>query len=106
EEEYIFKHSLLRDVAYSLLPRKQLRLYHMAVARWLAAAAGQDFAAMVAEHLELAGAFEEAAQQYQRAASHATSRGAAREAEWLEARARELIGRSSPGSGLLQGSGP
>ncbi|MEK7312527.1 MAG: AAA family ATPase, partial [Chloroflexota bacterium] len=35
EQEYIFKHSLLRDVAYSLLPLKFRRLYHTAVAQWL-----------------------------------------------------------------------
>ncbi len=37
EQEYIFKHSLLRDVAYGLLPHKHLRQYHRAVARWLEA---------------------------------------------------------------------
>jgi class 3 adenylate cyclase len=106
EREFIFKHSLLRDVAYSLLPRKQLRLYHMAVARWLAASTGQDSTAMVAEHLEVAGAFSEATQQYERAARYAASRGAVREAAWLETRARELAGKSpAAGSGLLQEPG-
>jgi predicted ATPase len=105
EREFIFKHSLLRDVAYGLLPRKQLRLYHLAVARWLAASAGPDFAAMVAEHLELAGAFAEAARQYARAARSAAARGAGREAAWLEARARELGEKPPAGSGLLPGAG-
>jgi class 3 adenylate cyclase len=101
EKEYIFKHSLLRDVAYNLLPHKHRRRYHLAVAHWLAASAGPDFAAMVAEHLEQAGTFPEAAQQYERAAQYAHSRGATREAAWLQARARELEARPPPGSGWL-----
>ena len=40
ETEYIFKHSLLRDVAYERLPHKHRKVYHLAVARWLEAHAG------------------------------------------------------------------
>jgi class 3 adenylate cyclase len=100
EQEYIFKHTLLRDVAYGLLPHKYRRQYHLAVARWLGAYAGPDFAATVADHLELAGDYKEAAQQYQKAARYAQSRGAAVEAGWLQTRARKLLARP-PGSGLL-----
>lgn len=95
EKEYIFKHSLLRDVAYSLLQHKHRRRYHLAVGHWLAASAGPDFMPMVAAHLEQAGAFPEAVQHYEQAARHAESRGASGEASWLHTRARELEGKPS-----------
>ncbi|HKZ69470.1 MAG TPA: adenylate/guanylate cyclase domain-containing protein, partial [Anaerolineales bacterium] len=44
EQEYIFKHSLLRDVAYSLIPIKSRRQYHQAIALWLIKFAASDFA--------------------------------------------------------------
>lgn len=93
EQEYIFKHTLLRDVAYSLLPHKYRRQYHLAVARWLGAYAGPDFAAMAADHLEQAGDYKEAARQYEKAARYAQSRGGAVEAAWLQTRARKLYAR-------------
>ena len=103
EPEYIFKHTLLREVAYGMLPYKRRRLYHAAVAGWLLARAGPDFMAMVAEHLELAGNFPAAEQHYEQAARFAQQRGAVQEADWLEARARELHDRP-PGTGSLPGS--
>ena len=100
ESEYIFKHSLLRDVAYERLPHKHRKVYHLAVARWLEAHAGPDFLASVAEHLERAGEYAEAARQSERAAWFAQSRGATKEAAWLLDHARELQARP-PGSGPL-----
>jgi class 3 adenylate cyclase len=90
EQEYIFKHSLLRDVAYSLIPHKHRRQYHMAVARWLSRFATPDFAATVAEHFEQAGAITEAALQYDAAANHARAVGASSQAEWLLQHAHQL----------------
>jgi predicted ATPase len=87
EQEYIFKHSLLSEVAYSLLPLKYRRLYHMAVAQWLGKFATPDFAATMAEHLERAGSYLEAAQKYEQAARYAQTLGAMDEAEWLQERA-------------------
>ncbi len=110
EQEYIFKHSLVRDVAYSLLPHKHRRPYHLAVARWLTKFAAPDFAAAVADHLEQGGAIPDAIQQYIRAASYARGRGALEEAEELEAHIRELGGvvptsgsgtRPLPNTGML-----
>jgi predicted ATPase len=115
EQEYIFKHSLMRDVAYSLLPHKYRRQYHLGVARWLATYATPDLAATIAEHFEQAGMYAEAAGQFDRAATSARSHGALSEAEALEARARELRavppGATRPltssgtpgGTGLLSG---
>jgi class 3 adenylate cyclase len=105
EQEYIFKHSLLRDVAYSLLPLKSRRQYHQGVARWLGRFASSDFASTIGEHYEQAGLFLDAAQQYERAASHAESRGAASEAEWLARRASELR-TLPPGARRFAGPGP
>jgi class 3 adenylate cyclase len=90
EQEYIFKHSLLRDVAYSLIPNKYLPQYHLAVARWLATHADLDFIIMSAEHFELAGAYREAARQYDQAAHFSRARGATSEAMALTNKAVEL----------------
>jgi class 3 adenylate cyclase len=102
ELEYIFKHSLLRDVAYSLLPHKQRRHHHLAVAHWLMKYASPGFAAMVADHFEQAGQFAEAAQYYTDAAYYAQSRGADDEAERLLSRARQLEAKAAPGTGMLR----
>jgi predicted ATPase len=93
EQEYIFKHSILRDVAYGLLPHKYLRQYHLAVARWLAARTGPDLSATVAAHLEVAGENREAARCYLAAGDYAAAHGAADEAEWLRTRARKIADR-------------
>lgn len=90
EQEYIFKHALLRDVAYNLLPLKHRRLYHLSVGYWLISRAGPDFDAVIGEHLEQAGETSKAAFYYMRAASYAQARGAPDEANWLHARARSL----------------
>lgn len=102
EQEYIFKHSLLRDVAYELLPHKYRKQYHLAVARWLMTYTSSDFISTVAEHLEKAGSNVEAAQHYEQAAQYAQSRGALEEAGWMQTHATEL--RAKPvGTGTLTG---
>lgn len=111
EQEYIFKHSLLSEVAYSLLPLKYRRLYHTAVAQWLGRFATPDFAATMAEHLERASAYGEAAIKYEQAARYAQSLGAMDEAEWLQERA-DLLKlapadlRPLPDTGMLRGQPP
>ena len=95
EQEYIFKHSLLREVAYSLIPVKNRTRYHLAVALWLADHDTVDFKIMAAEHFELGGALVEAAQHYEMAAEVARLRGAAGETESLVAHARKLRERLS-----------
>jgi len=90
EQEYIFKHSLLRDVAYNLLPHKYRRQHHLAVARWLAKRRDPDFRIMVASHLDKAQMFVEASKQYEIAAREAQARGAAQEAKWLLDQATEM----------------
>lgn len=94
DQEYIFKASLLREVAYSLIPNKHRTQYHLAVGRWLATRLDTDFKVMAAEHFELAGAFEEAAHQYEQAARPVQGRGAWGESQAMAARARELRERT------------
>ena len=90
DQEYIFKHSLLREVAYSLIPHKYLHQYHRAVARWMIIRRDPKFQVMAANHLEESGALYEAARQYEHAAHYAKSRGATKEAKWLMERVRAL----------------
>ncbi len=90
EQEYIFKHALLQEVAYSMLPIKYRKMYHLAVARWLAQRVGPDLKPVVAHHLEQAGLYLEAAQQYAIAAEHARHQGVDEEARWLARRAERL----------------
>jgi predicted ATPase len=84
EQEFIFKHSLLRDVAYSLLPRKYRGQCHLAIAQWLAARAGPELSIMVAEHYEMARTKQEAITYYQKAIQHARDQGNFQEAQTLE----------------------
>ncbi len=65
DQEYIFKHSLLRDVTYSLIPEKYLPQYHLAVARWLVIRPDTKFKIMAADHFAQAGALREAARYYE-----------------------------------------
>jgi len=91
EAEYIFKHSLVQEVAYELLPHKYRRQYHMAVAQWLATHSGLDFMATIAAHLEKGGAIQEAGKQYQQAAHYALTHGASEDAHWMHTHAHELL---------------
>ncbi|HEV2005756.1 MAG TPA: AAA family ATPase, partial [Candidatus Limnocylindrales bacterium] len=63
DQEYAFRHALVRDVAYGQLTRPDRALRHAAAAQWLGTRAGSDrddLAGTIADHdlraLELAGA--------------------------------------------------
>ena len=91
--EYVFKHALVRDVAYESLLRRQRRAYHGAAADWLLATGGDradETAGIVGTHLELAGRGAEAARQYARAAARAAATFANDEAIDLYRRALRL----------------
>ncbi len=63
-EEYIFKHALLRDVAYESVLKKQRKAYHALAADWLIAQSGArvaEFSGPIAKHYELAELSEKAA---------------------------------------------
>ncbi|MBI4771595.1 MAG: AAA family ATPase [Chloroflexi bacterium] len=81
QREFIFKHALLQETAYSLLPHKHRRPYHALVARWLAQEVAGDHEVAVAEHYALAGEPQQAQQHYRRAAERLQQRGYLREAQ-------------------------
>jgi predicted ATPase len=56
EDEYAFKHILIRDVAYSQLPKRRRSVLHARVAEWVDALPGgiDEFVEVVAYHLEQA----------------------------------------------------
>jgi serine/threonine protein kinase/predicted ATPase len=72
--EYIFKHALLRDVTYESVLKRERREYHQRAADWLARRSGGrvgEYAGLIAEHFERAGASEDAAEWYGRAGRQA-----------------------------------
>ena len=72
--EYIFKHALLRDVTYESVLKRERREYHQRAADWLARHSGGrvgEYAGLIAEHFERAGAAEDAAEWYGRAGRQA-----------------------------------
>jgi predicted ATPase len=72
--EYTFKHALLRDVTYESVLKRERREYHRRAAEWLARHSGGrvgEYAGLIAEHFERAGAAEDAAEWYGRAGRQA-----------------------------------
>ncbi|MGH2756223.1 MAG: ATP-binding protein [Actinomycetota bacterium] len=57
EQEYDFRHLLIRDVAYESLPKKTRALYHARVAEWIESIRGarvEEAAELLADHYERA----------------------------------------------------
>lgn len=54
EQEYIFKNSYLRDVAYSLIPNRSRVQYHQAVAQWMNTHRDPIYQSMAREHNRIA----------------------------------------------------
>jgi class 3 adenylate cyclase len=90
DREYIFKHSLLREVAYLRLPDDLKTACHHAVALWLADRVGPERSICVALHFENARVFDRAQDFYTRAADHARSLGNFEEADDIQYHARTL----------------
>ena len=62
ETEYLFRHALVRDVAYNQIPRAQRSAKHKAAADWLESLAGrQDRIELLAHHLWKAAVLAHAA---------------------------------------------
>ncbi|GAB4119144.1 MAG: hypothetical protein OHK0050_26810 [Roseiflexaceae bacterium] len=85
EREYIFKHVLLRDVAYEQVMRRRRPSMHRQVASWLERTAKQhgrldEYLPLIAEQYEQAGMPEQAAQRLEQVAVHALALHAYREA--------------------------
>lgn len=70
DEEYSFRHELLHDVAYELVPPDQRRIGHTQAAHWMIAQSGAGvdrIAGQIAEHFAQAADPAEAAYWYRRA---------------------------------------
>ena len=73
-QAYLFKHAVLREVAYESVLLRDRPGYHLQAARWLEAQSGErlaDYAAPIAQHHERAGLPAEAARRYDLAARRA-----------------------------------
>jgi ABC-type oligopeptide transport system substrate-binding subunit/class 3 adenylate cyclase len=93
-EEYIFQHSLLRDVTYETVLLDVRRVYHGQVARWLEVAAGKrigEYLGLIAGHYELAGEGEKAVEYLLRAGDQARLAYACQEASGYYYRALPLL---------------
>jgi predicted ATPase len=90
EREYIFKHSLLQQVAYNRLPDELKVECHRAVAYWLAERVGPERSICVAHHFEQAGVVDQAHSYYSEAAEQAREQGEDQEADDLSYYARTL----------------
>lgn len=90
DREYIFKHSLLREVAYQRLPDDLKEACHHAVANWLAERVGPERSISVAHHFEKARVFDRAQEYYTQAADHARELGSFEEADDIQYHARTL----------------
>lgn len=91
--EYIFKHALLRDVAYESVLKRLRKDYHLKAAEWLVAQSGEravEFAALIAEHYERAGDDGKAAEYLEKAAVRAGRAAAYKEADSMLERALKL----------------
>jgi tetratricopeptide (TPR) repeat protein len=100
--ELVFKHALLHEVTYETVLRSERPALHGAVADWLEHVAGEraeERRAEIAEHRSRAGQLEQAADDFERAATAAYRSGAFRTAHDLVVSSIELhgrLGRSAP----------
>lgn len=70
EDEFAFRHALLREGAYGMLTEEDRVLGHKLAALWLESS-GEDDALLLADHFENGGDAERAAHHYERAATRA-----------------------------------
>lgn len=95
-DEYVFNHTMVRDVAYETVLKRMRQAYHAQAADWLVRATQasnkvDEYTVSIAEHYELAGEPGEAAIWYLRAAEKANTQGAFLEAHRLFDRTLELL---------------
>jgi len=106
EREFAFTHALIREVAYSTLPKAARSEHHRRLAAWLAQAApehGEELLEVLAHHLEQAWRYRfetgeradalarEAVEALRRAARRATALGTLPEARHLYERALTVV---------------
>ena len=98
DEQYTFKHVMIREVAYATLPRTSRRELHAAVARFLEEATGDAAATAtaLAEHWREAGDAERALDYMELAGDQAAGGWAKDEAAALYAQGLELLPDGDP----------
>ncbi|MCG2784371.1 MAG: AAA family ATPase [Anaerolineae bacterium] len=92
--EYAFKHSLLRDVTYETVLKRQRTQYHERIAAWLDRISGErrgEYLPIIADHYENAGQGDKAADILVEAGEKALSLSALSEAFGFFKRALSLI---------------
>jgi tetratricopeptide (TPR) repeat protein len=96
EVEYVFKQNLERESIGQLTPAAAARRYHQTIADWLAQKDGvrnqEEYAAMLARHLEHAGSITRAAFTYIEAGNTAREHFAAKRADEYYKKGLELLG--------------
>ena len=96
EIEWSFAQTLLREVTYESVLRRERAALHKKAAEWLQAQAERagrmdEFAGLLGEHYERAGEILQAANWYFRAGDHSKKQGATRETRHFFERALELL---------------
>jgi predicted ATPase/class 3 adenylate cyclase len=82
-QEYIFKHTILREVTYERVLKAKRKLYHRVAADWLIQQSGErigEYLGLIAQHYELAGDTTSAVEFLERAAEQSMRLSAFREA--------------------------
>jgi tetratricopeptide (TPR) repeat protein len=95
-KEYIFRHTILHDVTYESVLRRQRRVYHAQVGDWLAENATDrlsEFTGRIADHYEYAGQTQKAITYLTRAVEQSVNIGAFREALTFAERGLTLLGQ-------------
>ncbi len=95
DAEYEFRHILIRDGAYGLLPRSQRKVLHARAGRFIEESAGDhvsEWSAVLADHWAAAGEHDRAVDYLLIAAAQALGGWAKREAIALYDRALDLVG--------------
>lgn len=103
ELEYLFRHALVQDAAYSSLLKQDRRALHQLAAESLMAVYPErqrELAGVIAMHFEQAGDVAHAAEQYAIAGEHALERFAQREAVSFFTRSVELLPPDDPRADL------
>jgi len=99
--EFLFKHAMLRDVAYETVLRARRQAYHALAAQWLEEITerngrGDEYAATIADHHAEAGDVVRAGEWYLRAGRRATAVHALEDAARLLGRGIDLVQDQRP----------
>ncbi len=96
-EEFIFKHTILREVTYERVLKAKRKLYHRMAAEWLTQQSGEridEYLGLIAQHYELAGDTARAVEFLERAADKSMRLSAYREALSAAERALAILASS------------